>query len=237
MTQPFAYPDADVTCRGDLALPAGETRVPGIAIFPDIGGVGAHSRKWADRIAADLGYLALAADTYGEGRTPDGFPQGMAWIGEWRGNIPALVTRARAALDALATHPRCDGRLAAIGFCFGGAVVLELARAGTPDMAAGVSFHGALATTTRVEPGAIAAKLLVAHGAEDPMADYGVLSAFLGEMRDAQADCQTIAYTGVVHSFTNEAQDGSFSPALKFNAAANRRSWRAMAAHFEEVFG
>jgi dienelactone hydrolase len=68
------------------------------------------------------------------------------------------------------------------------------------------------------------------------MGDYNVLSAFLGEMRDAQADCQTIAYTGVVHSFTNEAQDGSFNPALKFNAAANRRSWQAMATHFEEVF-
>ncbi len=237
MTEAFDYHDGATTCRGQIALPAGDGRVPGIAVFPDIGGVGEHTNKWADRIAGELGYLALAADTYGEGRKPDGFPQGMQWIGEWRSDIPRLVTRASAALDALAAHPRCDGRLAAIGFCFGGAVILELARAGTPGMAAGVSFHGALQTTTKVAPGAIAAKLLVCHGAEDPMADYGVLGTFLGEMRDAGADCQTIAYTGVVHSFTNEAQDGSFNPALKFNAAANRRSWRAMAAHFAEVFG
>lgn len=236
MTAPFAYPDADTTCRGGLALPAGDGRVPGIAVFADIMGVGDHNRRWADRIAADLGYLALAADTYGEGRAPADFPQGVQWIGEWRADVPALVARGRAALDALAGHPRCDGRLAAIGFCFGGAVILELARAGTPGMAAGVSFHGALATSTKVEPGAIQAKLLVCHGAEDPMADYGVLSTFLGEMRDAQADCQTIAYTGVVHSFTNVSQDGSFNPALRFDAAANRRSWRAMAAHFDEVF-
>ncbi len=236
MTAPFPYADGDTRCHGEIALPAGDGRVPGIAIFPDIGGVGDHTNKWADRIAAELGYVALAADTYGEGRKPSGFPEGMAWIGEWRGDLPRLVTRGRAALEAIAAHPRCDGRLAAIGFCFGGAVILELARAGTPDMAAGVSFHGALQTTTRTDPGGITAKLLVCHGAEDPMGDYAVLSAFLGEMRDAQADCQTIAYTGVVHSFTNEAQDGSFNPALKFNAAANRRSWRAMAAHFEEVF-
>jgi len=237
MTTPFRYDDAGTACHGDLALPAGDGRVPGIALFPDISGVGDHTRKWADRIAGELGYVALAADTYGEGRKPADFGEGLAWIEEWRSDTPRLVRRARAALDALAGHPRCDGRLAAIGFCFGGAVILELARAGTPGMVAGVSFHGALQTTTKVAPGAITAKLLVCHGAEDPMADYGVLGAFLGEMREAGADCQTIAYTGVVHSFTNEAQDGSFNPALKFNAAANRRSWRAMAAHFEEVFG
>ena len=236
MTQPFDYTDADVLCRGAIALPGGEARGPGIAIFADIGGVGDHTRKWADRIAGELGYLALAADTYGEGRAPSDFGEGMAWIGEWRKNTPGLVARGRAALDALAAHPRCDGRLAAIGFCFGGSVILELARAGTPALDAAVSFHGALQTQTKVAPGAITAKLLVCHGAEDPMVDYAALGAFLGEMRDAGADCQTLAFTGVVHSFTNEAQDGSFNPALKFNASANRRSWRAMAAHFEEVF-
>jgi len=237
MTQPFAYPDATVTCHGDLAVPAGSARAPGIAVFANIGGVGDHTRRWADRIADELGYLALAADTYGEGAVPDGFPQGMAWIETWRKDTPGLVARGRAALTALAAHPRCDGRLAAIGFCFGGAVVLELARAGTPGMAAGVSFHGALQTTTRVGLGGIPAKLLVCHGAEDPLVDYAALTAFLAEMRDADADCQTLAFSGVVHAFTNAAQDGSMSPALKFNAAADRRSWRAMAAHFAEVFG
>ena len=235
MTQPFAYPDAEVTCRGDLAVPAGDGRVPGVAIFPDINGVGDHSRSWADRIAGELGLLALAADTYGQGAAPADFAEGMRWIGGWRSNIAGLVARGRAALDALAGHPRCDGRLAAIGFCFGGAVVLELARAGTPGLAAGVSLHGALQTPTKVAPGAITAKLLVCHGAEDPMIDYGALSAFLGEMRDAHADCQTLAFTGVVHAFTRADADGT-NPALRFDAAASRRSWRAMAAHFAEVF-
>ena len=237
MTQPFDYTDADVTCRGAIALAAGDGRAPGIAIFSDINGIGDHTMRWADRIAAELGYAALAADTYGDGKTPADFQQGMAWIGEWQSDKPRLVARARAALDALAAHPRCDGRLAAIGFCFGGTVALELARAGTPGMAAAVSLHGALATTTKVTPGAITARLLICHGAEDPMSDYSVLTDFLGEMRDARADCQTIAYTGVVHGFTNEKADGSMNPGIKFDAAANHRSWRAMAAHFDEVFG
>lgn len=228
---------ADVPLHGAVALPGGSGRVPGIAVFHDINGVTDHPRGWADRIASELGYVALAADVYGEGRNPAGFEQGMAWIGELRADPAKLLARASAALTTLAAHPRCDGRLAAIGFCFGGTVMLELARAGTPALSAGVSLHGALQTTTAVAPGGIHAKLLVCHGAEDPMGDYAALTGFLGEMRDAGADCQTLAFTNVVHAFTRPDQDGSFSPALKFNAAANARSWRAMAAHLAEVFG
>ncbi len=235
MTEPFHY-SADVDLHGALAQPAGDARVPGIAVFHDINGVTDHPRGWADRIANELGYLALAADVYGEGKNPADFQQGMAWIGELSSDGPRLGRRAAAALSALATHPRCDGRLAAIGFCFGGAVVLGLARNNVPGLLAGVSLHGALQTKTPAT-GQIGAKLLVLHGAEDPMIDYAALGTFLGEMRDAGADCQTVAFTGVVHAFTRPDQDGSMSPALKFNAAANARSWRMMAAHFAEVFG
>ncbi|QYE34757.1 dienelactone hydrolase family protein [Polymorphobacter sp. PAMC 29334] len=237
MTVAFDYDHAGTTCRGGIALPAGDARVPGIALFHDINGVGPHNQGWADRIAAELGYVALAADVYGEGRTPGDFNEGLKWIGELRGDIPLLNGRSGAALEALKAHPRCDGRIGAVGFCFGGAVMLELARASNPLMAAGVSMHGALQTSTKVAPGGIHAHLLICHGAEDPMIDYAALSGFLGEMRDAGADCQTIAYTGVVHAFTRPDQDGSANPALKFNEAANRRSWRAMTTHFEEVFG
>lgn len=236
MTDRFDY-SADVALRGAIALPADDAKVPGVAVFHDINGVTDHPRGWADRIATELGYLALAADVYGEGKNPADFEQGMAWIGELRSDGAKLGRRAAAALSALAAHPRCDGRIAAIGFCFGGAVVLELARAGAPALLAGVSLHGALQTTTTVAPGAIHAKLLVLHGAEDPMIDYAALSTFLGEMRDAGADCQTVAFTNVVHAFTRPDQNGSISPALKFNAAANARSWRMMATHLAEVFG
>ena len=236
MTDRFDYA-ADVPLRGAIALPAGDGRVPAVAVFHDINGVTEHPRGWADRIAGELGYIALAADVYGEGKNPADFPQGLAWIDELRKDGERLGRRAAAALSALADHPRCDGRIAAIGFCFGGAVVLELARFGARDLLAGVSLHGALQTTTKVAPGQITAKLLVLHGAEDPMIDYAALTAFLGEMRDAGADCQTVAFTNVVHAFTRPDADGSMSPALKFNAAANARSWRMMANHLAEVFG
>lgn len=236
MTTAFDYQAAGTTCNGAIALPAGDARVPGIAIFADISGIGDHTKKWADRIAGELGYVALAADVYGEGRSPADFQEGLAWIGDYRADPPKLVARAGAALDALSAHPRCDGRIGAIGFCFGGGTVLEIARAGHPLMSAGVSFHGALDTTTKVAPGGIHAHLLVAHGAEDPMANYAVLTAFLAEMAAADADCQTIAYTGAVHSFTNEGADGSFMAGIKYHAPTARRSYNAMAAHFAEVF-
>lgn len=236
MADAFDYPADDTHGRGAIALPQGDARRPAVAIFADIGGVGAHTEKWANRIAAELGYVALAADVYGEGKSPADFGEGMQWIQALRADPPKLVGRANAALTALREHPRCDGRLAAIGFCFGGTVALELARSGATGLDAVTSFHGGLSTTIPAAPGAIRAKILVCHGAEDPMVGPE-LPAFLAEMAAAHADCQTIAYTGAVHAFTNESADGSMNPAIKYHAPAAARSWRAMAAHFGEVFG
>lgn len=237
MAAAFAYTHDDTTCRGFIALPAGDAPVPGVVLYADIGGVGEHTQTWADRIAAELGMVALAADIYGEGRNPADMTQGMEWLTGYRNDPPRLRARAGAALAALKAHPRCDGRVAAIGFCFGGGTVLEVARDGNPDMIAGVSFHGALSTIAPAVPGAVTAKLLVCHGAEDPLVPPAELTGFLAEMRDAGADCQTIAYTGAVHSFTNEKADGSMMPGIKYHAPTARRSWNAMAAHFAEVFG
>lgn len=236
MIEAFTYPAGDTECRGAIALPARGGTAPGIVIFHDINGVTDHPRGWADRLANELGYLALAADVYGEGRNPADFQEGMKWIGEFRADPAKLVTRAAAAVTALAAHDRCDGRIAAIGFCFGGMTMLELVRSGDARLMAGVSLHGALQTSNPAKPGGVHAKLLICHGAEDPLVDYAALTAFLAEMCDAGADCQTLAFTGVVHAFTRPDQDGSFNPALKFNAAANTRSWRAMAAHLDEAF-
>lgn len=235
-TEAFDYPAPGATCRGRIALPTGSDKRPGVAIFADIGGIGDHTVRWTERIAADCGMLALAADTYGEGAVPADFPEGMKWLSVYRADPPKLVARAGAALDALRTHPRCDGRLAAIGFCFGGSTALELARAGVPGLAAAVSFHGGLSTPSPARAGAIEAKLLVCHGAEDPLVPQTELTAFLAEMAAAEADCQTIAYTGAVHSFTNHAADGRM-PGIKYDEPADRRSYRAMLAHFAEVFG
>ena len=236
MTTAFDYAHAGTTCRGAIALPAGDAKVPGIVIFADIGGIGAHTRAWADRIAVELGYVALAADTYGEGRTPVDFQEGIAWLTPYRQDPAMTVARTGPAIAALAAHPRCDGRVAAIGFCFGGSISLELARANVPNLHAAVSFHGGLSTPTPASA-PITAALLVCHGAEDPLVPPAELTAFLAEMAGVGADCQTIAYSGTVHSFTNESADGSMMPGIKYHAPTTRRAWAAMAAHFGEVFG
>lgn len=235
MAENFPYRAGDADCDGALALPANDARAPGIAVFADAMGIGDHSRRWADRLAAELGYVALAADVYGAGNAPGDFAAGIALLGDYKSDPPKLVARAGAALDALRAHPRCDGRLAAIGFCFGGTTVLELARANYAGLVAGTSFHGGLSTPA---PAAapIAARLLACHGAEDPLVPPAELAAFLAEMAAVGADCQTIAYTGAVHSFTNETADGSIMPGIRYHEPTARRAWQAMATHFAEVF-
>lgn len=235
-TKDIRYPAEDVTAHGMFAEPDGAGRVPGIALFADIRGVNEQTREWAPRIADELGYLALAADVYGGGQTITDFAVGMQWIGALLAEPDRLVGRARGALAALAAHPRCDGRLGAIGFCFGGSTVLALARGGTAELAAGVSFHGGLKTAKPAQAGNIPTRLLVLHGVADPMDDIASLGAFLAEMEAARADCQTIAYTGIGHSFTNPLADGSRGPGLKYDALTTQRAWRAMAAHFAESF-
>ena len=232
-TEPLDYRDGDTVLKGAVALPAGDGKAPGIAVFSDIGGIGAHTYRYAEDLAA-LGYVALAADSYGDGLTPD-FQAGMPLLQALRADPPKLAQRARAAIDTLLAHPRCDGRTGAIGFCFGGSVVLELARHGHPAYLSGVSFHGDV-TTPQPATAPFAAKLLVCHGAEDPLVPDAALVAFLREMAAVNADCQTIAYTGAVHSFTNRQADGSMGFA-KYDEPTARRSWNACVAHFAEVFG
>jgi len=127
--------------------------------------------------------------------------------------------------------------VAAIGYCFGGSTVLELARSGNPDVIGVVSFHGALETPMPAAKGAVRAKILVCHGAEDPLADHEKLNAFLSEMAEAEADCQTIAYTGAMHSFTNPEAQGQIMPGIIYHERTDHRSWKAMQAHFAELFG
>lgn len=238
MTQAFDYADGDFVCRGRLALPPGDGRAPGIAVFSDIRGIeGRQAVQRADRLAAELGYVALAADIYGEGESYAADPMaGLPALRRWLADPAALARRAGAALEALTAHPRCDGRLGAIGFCFGGTVVLELARHNHPGYLAGASFHGGLSTPLPATA-PIAASLLVLHGTDDPHVPYDTLTGFLAEMAGVKADVQLVAYAGQLHGFTNEnaPTDGS-RPDLRYDARTDRRSWAAMAGFFAEVF-
>jgi dienelactone hydrolase len=235
----FDYSDGDQRCIGVLELPD-ELRFPGprpgIVAVHEAWGLGPQVQRRA-RMLAELGYVALAADIFGDRHIPADPPEAFGIIGRWLADRPALRQRAGAAVSALKGHPRCSGEIAAIGYCFGGSTVLELARAGNPDVLGVVSFHGGLETPTPAAPGAVTAKILVCHGAEDELIPHAHLTAFLDEMAGAQADCQTIAYTGARHSFTNPDADGSLMPTIVHHDRTDRRSWAAMQQFLGELFG
>jgi dienelactone hydrolase len=244
--EPIEYRDGDVICKGRLVLPTGSDRRPGVVVFPDISGVGEHPIGRANRLAEEFGYIALVADVYGEGKAPP-LPEAFNVVASWFLRPDDLARRAAAALKALKAHPRCNGRLGAIGFCFGGATVLALARSGNSDLLGGVSFHGVLATPKPAVSGVVKAKLLVLHGADDPFAGDATFFGqggeiksktaleFTQEMSAAGVDCQTVSYSGVVHAFTIPTADQFGTPGAKYDAVTDRRSWKAMADFFKEV--
>ncbi len=236
-TRDIDYRDGTLEMSGLLAYD--ETlsgKRPGILVVHEAWGLGDHAMERA-RMLAREGYVALAADMYGGRRIASDLPQAMELIGELRTDPAKLRQRASSALAALKTQPNVDtSRLAAIGFCFGGTAVLELARGGA-DVKGVVSFHGGLQTAAPAEPGAVTPKVLVCTGADDPMIPPAQVTEFEDEMRKAGADWQVIAYGGTVHSFTNpDAGKTVKLDGIAYNAQTDRRSWAAMRAFFDEIF-
>jgi dienelactone hydrolase len=186
---------------------------------------------------AELGYVALAIDMYGGGRVAGpGGDDAMTLMGALREDNDKLRQHVRAGYDALVARPNVDPkRIGAMGYCFGGLCVLELARMGTP-LAGVVSFHGILSTKNPDEAKNITGKILVCTGAEDPLVPPEQVAAFEAEMTKANVDWQVITYGGTKHAFTNPEAGGRM-PALAYNANADARSWDSMRTHWFEVFG
>ncbi len=206
---------------------------PAVLIAHDAAGLGELPRETARRLA-ELGYVAFALDYYGGGDLlpPD---QVGERFGQLAGDADRMRAIARAGLDVLLASGYADpGRVAAIGYCMGGTLSLELARSGAP-LAAVVGFHSGLATTRPEDAAKITAKVLVCIGADDPIIPADQRAAFEEEMRAAGVDWQMHLYGGAVHSFTNPDADGSV-PAIRYDEAADARSWRAMLDLFGEVF-
>ena len=206
---------------------------PAVLISHDAGGLSQHPKTTARRLA-ELGYVAFALDYYG-----DGEPLPPEQIGprfsEMAGNPLRTRGIAQAALDVLLANEYADAsRVAAIGYCFGGTMALELARAGT-DLAAVVGFHSGLATTLPAEPGILTATVLVCIGADDPIIPPAQRLAFEEEMRAAGVDWRMDLYGGAVHSFTSPGADGS-NAAIRYDRRADQLSWKAMTDLFTEVF-
>ncbi len=231
-----SYSSGDVTFQGYLADPEGSGRRPGVLIVHEAPGLNDHPKRRA-RMIAELGYVALAADMYGGGRTAQKPDDSMNLMGALREDNDKLRRHVRAGFDALASRANVDPkRVGAMGYCFGGLAVLELARMGAP-VAGIVSFHGILATKAPLEDAKnITGKILVCTGAEDPLVPPEQVTGFSAEMTKANVDWQVITYGGAKHAFTNPDAGGRM-PALAYNAAADARSWEAMRSFWFELFG
>ena len=209
---------------------------PGVLVFPEAFGLSEHAKSRAERLAA-LGYVALACDLHGKGSMVEGLDKVMAILGPMMADPSHTRARARGGYDALTARPNVDrNRIAAIGYCFGGTMALELARSGAP-LAAAVGFHSGLATARPQDAANIKGKVLVCIGADDPGIPPEQRAAFEAEMRAGSVDWQMHLYGGVVHSFTNPNAGRLNRPEFaRYDAKADARSWASLNSLFAEVF-
>jgi dienelactone hydrolase len=235
-TRVIEYKQGDTVLEGYLAWDDAQgAKRPGVLVVHEWTGINDHIRQRAEMLAK-LGYVALAADIYGKGVRPTAPVDAARIAGVYKNDRALMRARARAGLEELKKQNLVDPqRLAAIGFCFGGTTVLELARDGA-DLKGVVSFHGGLSTPTPLDAKNIKGKVLALHGADDPFVKADEVAAFQDEMRKAAVDWQFISYGNAVHSFTNIAAGTDNSKGAAYNEKADKRSWEAMQAFFAEIF-
>ncbi|MEW6427134.1 MAG: dienelactone hydrolase family protein [Thermodesulfobacteriota bacterium] len=237
--EPVDYLVGDKRFTGYLARDDGQTaKRPGVLVVHEWWGHNDYARKRA-RMLAELGYVALALDMYGDGRQAAHPQEASAFSSSVRANLPEAKERFLAAMRLLQEQPGVDpARIGAIGYCFGGGIVLEMARQGL-DLAAVVSFHGALATEMPAAPGTIKARILVCNGGADGFVKPEQIAAFIDEMRAAEAAFVFASYPGAKHSFTNPEADGlaaKFKLPIAYDEKADQQSWNDMRSLLADVF-
>ncbi|MCE9611687.1 MAG: dienelactone hydrolase family protein [Chthoniobacter sp.] len=233
-TEVVEYKDGDTVCEGFLAWDdASDKARPGVLVVQDWTGLGDYVKGRAQQLA-ELGCVAFCADIYGKGVRPTDPKDCGAQAGKWKADRPALRTRVQAGLAVLVKNPLVQkGKVAAIGYCFGGTTVLELARSGA-EVQGVVSFHGGLSTPTPEDAKNIKGRVLVCHGADDPFVKADEVAAFHKEM--AAVKYKFVPYPGAVHSFTNPAAGDDNSKGAAYNAAADKASWAEMKEFFALIF-
>ena len=232
----FEYSDGSTALRGQLARDDAQTDpVPGVLIAHTWAGCGPFEREKAAEIAK-LGYVALAVDMYGGGVVGNSTEENAKLMSVVLDDRALLQQRMTAALDALKALDAVDAeRTAAIGYCFGGLCVLDLARTGAAFQAA-VSFHGLLNRPDNIETEEVRSRVLVLHGWDDPMAQPDSVLGLAEELTRARADWQVHAYGGTMHAFTNPMANNSEMGTV-YNAQADRRSWNTMRQFLKDSFG
>src|SRR5512133_2786278 len=233
------YRSGDTVLKGYLAEnTAMKGKRPAVLVVHEWWGHNEYARNRA-RMLAELGYVALAVDMFGDGKTAQHPEDAGKFAQEVMKNKTVGEARFNAALDFIKQQPTVDpGRIAAIGYCFGGGVVLHMARQGI-DLKGVVSFHGSLATDSPAKNGAVKARVLVFNGEADKMVPAEQVAAFKDEMTKAGASYRYVGYPGVKHSFTNPDADmlaKKFNLPLAYNKKADKNSWAETLKFFKEIF-
>jgi dienelactone hydrolase len=236
----ITYKDGDTTMRGFIVYDdAQKGRRPGILVVHEWWGITQHIRDTARELAGK-GYTAFIVDMYGEGKTAEDPKTAGQLAGSVRKNPQVQRSRFEAARAQLVKHPTVDAkRIGAIGFCFGGSVVLDMARAGV-DLAGVTAFHAGLAAQQPATAGKVRARVLVLNGADDPFVSPDSIAAFKKEMESAKVNYRFVDYPGAVHAFTNPqaTENGKrFNLPLAYHAQADRQSKAEMDKFFREIFG
>jgi len=234
-----SYEVDGVTLTGYLAYDdAVEGERPGVLVVHEWWGHNDYVRRRAEMLAG-LGYTAFALDMYGDGKSTTHPDDANKFMTEVFSNMEAGTKRFVAARDILESHPTTDaGKTAAIGYCFGGNIALQMARSGM-DLDGVASFHGNLSTQNPAQPGSIQAKILVMHGADDPLVPPEQVEAFKSEMEAANADMTFIAYPGAVHAFTNPGATElgqTYNMPIAYDESADKQSWAELESFLTGIF-
>jgi len=235
-TETISYEHEGVKLKGFLAYDdAIKGKRPGVLIVHEWWGLNDYARKRAEMLA-EMGYVAMAVDMYGEGKTTEHPKEAAQMSGEGRKNLDTWLGRAQSGLKVLQSQPQVDSsKIAAIGYCFGGSTALQLAQHGAP-LAAVVSFHGALPIPTLEEAKSIKGKVLVCHGADDSFIPAEKIAQFRSVYDMAKVPYTFTAYPGAEHSFTVPGADAKMLKGMKYDEKADRASWKAMSDLFKQVF-
>lgn len=235
-TERVPYRHGDLQLEGYLAWDdAVPGKRPGVLVVHEWWGLNDYVRRRAEQLAR-LGYLAFALDMYGKGKVTNHPDEAGAWMKAVQANVTAWRDRATAGLAVLRAHDLVDGpRLAAIGYCFGGATVLQLAYGGAPVRGV-VSFHGALPLPSLTQAPPSAPKILVAHGNADPFVPDQQVTRLRAKLDAAGFDWHLVVYAGARHGFTNPDAGQYGMDALKYDRHADERSWRHMQLFLDEIF-
>lgn len=236
-TEVVEYKDGDVTLEGFVAWDTTkQVAMPGVLVVHQWMGLTDYEKGRCKQLA-ELGYVAFAVDVYGKGIRPTAMQDAAKQAGIYKTDRKLYRRRLNLGLEQLRARPNVAGNhIGAIGYCFGGTGVLELARSGA-DVSGVVSFHGGLDSPTPADGKNVKCSILVCHGADDPFVPAKDIESFSKELNEAKVDWQMINYSGAVHSFTQPMAGNDNSRGAAYNEKADKRSWQAMKSFFAEVLG